>query len=311
MRTLLTAILTCFISIASIAQDNTTIKLIPNWKKGEIHNLQNVKLLLNTMEYSHELGGVSAGKKSKSTKMVKKSIVPYRLATSFCFELFKNILINKDSTSLSLEDMRQSIKEARQSSFEHFFRFVDDVRELSDQDLELGAIKVVVDKIEKFLEDHNNSLNLINNTKIQCIQRNSFKEAVKIKIENENDFIDCEKWVQSIEFELLKNEEESSLELLLNHPALKIDHLNRISLILMSLKHLSFLMIEFTNQSLNPLFVSLFIQTLSKKQLKLLNFRFNKYFYENINQRKQFRKSRKCGFKSTNWHSHTISPALL
>jgi hypothetical protein len=36
MRTLLTAILTCFISIVSIAQDNTTIKLIPKWKKGEI-----------------------------------------------------------------------------------------------------------------------------------------------------------------------------------------------------------------------------------------------------------------------------------
>lgn len=36
MRTLLTVILTYFVSIANIAQDNTTIKLIPNWKKGEI-----------------------------------------------------------------------------------------------------------------------------------------------------------------------------------------------------------------------------------------------------------------------------------
>ena len=36
MRTLLTTILTFFISIANIAQDNTTIKLIPNWRKGEI-----------------------------------------------------------------------------------------------------------------------------------------------------------------------------------------------------------------------------------------------------------------------------------
>ncbi len=36
MRTLLTIILICFISIATTAQDNTTIKLIPNWKKGEI-----------------------------------------------------------------------------------------------------------------------------------------------------------------------------------------------------------------------------------------------------------------------------------
>lgn len=40
MITLLTAILTCFISIANIAQDNTTIKLIPNWKKGEIKNYE-------------------------------------------------------------------------------------------------------------------------------------------------------------------------------------------------------------------------------------------------------------------------------
>lgn len=36
MRILLTTILTCFISIATTAQDNTTIKLIPNWIKGEI-----------------------------------------------------------------------------------------------------------------------------------------------------------------------------------------------------------------------------------------------------------------------------------
>jgi hypothetical protein len=36
MRTFLTTILTCLISFAHIAQDNTTIKLIPNWKKGEI-----------------------------------------------------------------------------------------------------------------------------------------------------------------------------------------------------------------------------------------------------------------------------------
>ncbi len=40
MRTLLTAILTSFLSIASIAQDNTTINLIPNWKKGEIRKYE-------------------------------------------------------------------------------------------------------------------------------------------------------------------------------------------------------------------------------------------------------------------------------
>jgi hypothetical protein len=59
MRTLLTAILTCFISIANIAQDNTTIKLVPKWKKGEIKKYEIKNYSIIDAEGERKINGLT------------------------------------------------------------------------------------------------------------------------------------------------------------------------------------------------------------------------------------------------------------